>query len=118
MAFEDYPLVSEEVVNSLIEMAGDDSLVKELFGSYLNDLEDLVAKCNDHFSTSNYEGLKSDIHALKGVSGTIGCERMHQVCTSINNDVKSGVFDNLASFMQDFNGTSVELKALIQEKYV
>lgn len=116
--FTQYPLINEEVVNTLIEMAGDDSLVKELFGSYLNDLEDLVNKCNDSHQKLNIDSLKSDIHTLKGVSGTIGCERMFECCKAINDDLKSGVQENLDTQMIVFNNINQELVPLIQEKYV
>lgn len=118
LMFTQYPLINEEVVNTLIEMAGDDSLVKELFGSYLNDLEELVAKCNAAHKNMDIEQLKGDIHTLKGVSGTIGCERMFECCNAINDDLKSGIQDNLDSQMVAFNNVNQELVPLIQEKYV
>lgn len=116
--FAQYPLINEEVVNTLIEMAGDDSLVKELFGSYLSDLDELVTKCNESHQTLKIEQLKGDIHTLKGVSGTIGCERMFECCKAINDDLKSGVQENLDSQMKEFNSINEDLVPLIQEKYV
>lgn len=116
--FTQYPLINEEVVNTLIEMAGDDSLVKELFASYLSDLDELVTKCNESHKTLNIERLKGDIHTLKGVSGTIGCERMFECCKAINDDLKSGVQENLDSQMKEFNSINADLVPLIQEKHV
>ena len=116
--FTQYPLINEEVVNTLIEMARDDSLVKELFSSYLNDLDELIEKSNSAHKSLNIDSLKVDIHTLKGVSGTIGCERMFECCKAINNDLKSGVESNLDGQMIAFNQISKDLVIQIQEKYV
>lgn len=119
MDFSEYNLLDTTTIDQIRSFSEDDSMVKELFKSFLNDSHDMLGNINNIISQDHSSlGVKADIHSMKGVSGTIGAIRLHEILKAIDAKLKTEDTNNINSLYTEMNGCFDELEQLIQSNYL
>lgn len=73
-----------------------------LFEKFLNRFEndEHFEKGKEAYNAGDYTEIVKQIHALKGVSGTLGMERLYQAASDVVDDIRSENFDKLSIDME------------------
>jgi HPt (histidine-containing phosphotransfer) domain-containing protein len=83
--------LNKQTVDMILELAdGDNSVLLEIFSSFLKDAKELSEEINSAVSNLDWETLQFKVHTLKGLSGTIGAKPLFEICKNLNNDLKNG----------------------------
>lgn len=114
---EDFPILKDEILNSLKAM-GNEEVLKSLFKSFINDANQLVEEINTHLKSKNYQELRKANHTINGLSGTIGAIKMNKVCIAISTAIKEENFKDLPNIIHQLNHTHQELIQHINEKVI
>jgi HPt (histidine-containing phosphotransfer) domain-containing protein len=97
-------------IDTILELAdGDDSVLSELFSSFLKDAKELSEEINSAVYNLDWEKLQFKVHTLKGLSGTIGASSLFKICKTLNNDLKNG---NKVTAIDLANSLVIEYKEL------
>ncbi len=82
------PIFDMEVVNQLREMVGDETLIS-VFEDFENDAEIQIQNAKNAYP-NDVKTIQSELHTLKGNSGTIGLARIHDITEIIEVPSKTG----------------------------
>ncbi len=94
-----------------LEQFGEDDR-KEFLQVFLKGCENQINKINDSFRNKNEEEFLLAMHALKGISGNIGAERMFDLVSRIAYSVSNKV-EIEGDYIQDLQEKLEEVKILI-----
>ncbi len=88
--FNSYPVINEETISSINEQSGGDKdFLKMLFDSFFEDANELTEEIDTALKENDHKKLKEAVHSLKGLAGTIGASRLHEICKEIDKNLKS-----------------------------
>lgn len=92
---------SKHVLNSIIE-GEDEEFVRSLIDQFDVDIKTNLEKCRSAFDRKDLTSLERASHAIKGVAGTFGAHKLHELAREINNKsegdgVTQADIDNLAA---------------------
>tara|TARA_B110000211_G_C14010725_1_gene523003 strand:+ start:409 stop:801 length:393 start_codon:yes stop_codon:yes gene_type:complete len=88
--------LNKETIDGILELTGgDESILIELFESFLDDAKELSGGIKTSADTSDWDKLKFDVHTLKGLCGTIGANPLFEVCKVLNDDVCDGNYEKM-----------------------
>ena len=112
-------MIKEATIQQILELSGgDSSILVELFESFNNDAAELQEEIVAAFDKHDYKALKSSIHTLKGLSGTIGATSLFELCYNIDLELKnSGAFTD-ENALQQLVEENEKLKIYIIDKYL
>lgn len=119
MDFSQHPLLDTTIIDQIRSFSEDDSMIIELFDSFTNDCKEMMSKINSIVSTnpSSME-VKGEVHSMKGVAGTIGAIRLHEIFKAIDAKLKLEETDGLGEHYQAMNECYNELNTHINETYL
>jgi len=110
--------LNKETIDGILELAGgDDSILVELFESFLQDAKELSEGISLSVSKSNWDKLKFDVHSLKGLCGTIGANPLYEVCKELFEEVSKERFHNLKPLVSQIEKQYTELVSYIKSNY-
>lgn len=74
--------VKEQIVFYIRENLGieDTEIVNELFKEYCTTFQNYLVKIAQYIEQTNADGLYRAAHSLKGCSGNVGHEQVHELC--------------------------------------
>ena len=104
------PLNKDTIDNILELTGGDESILVELFQSFLLDAKELSERIKKSAVSSDVDQLVFDVHTLKGLCGTIGAIPLYEVCKVLNDDLKSG---NMSTSVDLANETILKYEDLM-----
>ncbi|WP_394991295.1 PAS domain S-box protein [Emticicia sp.] len=82
------PIFDMEVVNQLREMVGDETMIS-VFEDFEREAEEQIQNSKKAYP-DNVKTIQSELHTLKGNSGTIGLARIHEITEKIEVPSKTG----------------------------
>lgn len=105
--FNSYPVINEETISAINEQSGGDkAFLKMLFDSFFEDANELTEEIDTALKENDHKKLQEAVHSLKGLAGTIGASRLHEVCKEVDKNLKS-----------DENKAAKEMLPLLKENY-
>lgn len=110
--------LSKETIGSILELTGgDDSILIELFESFLVDAKELSTGISNATVSKDWEKLKFDVHTLKGLCGTIGANPLFEICKTLNEQIKDGSYNNVNLLVGEVDVKYRELVNYITSNY-
>ncbi|MDD5572007.1 MAG: PAS domain S-box protein, partial [Bacteroidales bacterium] len=89
MDFSNFPILNEETVNNIMnDLDGNKSELKNLFTNFIDDLDELFKKIQFAANNRNFQELKSAIHTVKGLTGTIGASQLYEIIKDLETSLK------------------------------
>lgn len=85
---ENIPAYDKEVIDGLREMVGNEML-ETVFDDFLTEAEEQIRNTKEAYP-DNVKTIQSELHTLKGNSGTIGLMRIHEITKEIEVPSKTG----------------------------
>lgn len=104
-----------EIINlefGLSQLSGNRSLLIKLFGKFSMEYQGLPEKLVEMNAQENMSAYKQAVHTIKGVSGNLGLNALHQAAKGLESAVISG--ENIDSSYQHFNAILAETLAQIK----
>ncbi len=112
-------MIKEETINQILDLSGGDTaILVELFTSFNDDSVILQNEISTAFNEKDYKALKSAIHTLKGLCGTIGATSVFEKSYEIDLTLKqTGEFTNQEK-INELLQENENLRAFIDNKYL
>ena len=111
-------VVDEEVLASLSDaVGGDPAFVKSMLEEFIVEAKEQVAAAILFHSESNCKGVQSELHTLKGNSGTLGASQVHSLCEKIEIKGKVCDFEHFANEIVDLQIALKNFEDAIKAKF-
>jgi two-component system sensor histidine kinase RpfC len=113
-------LISTEVLDSLASLSTENDFISTLVRRFYEDTEIQLHKMEKAISNKNTEAFLEHIHALKGSSGSIGAQCLHDMCKEVmsDNTTASSYISCLKRLSISFHETKHELQTYINQRVV
>ena len=92
-------IINQNTLNQLAKFGGQE-LIEETLHEFEMEAEELINNGIAHFEKSDYEGLRGELHTLKGNAGTLGVEKVSKQAAFIEKRLKANNFDNLDNHLK------------------
>lgn len=102
-------IINQNTLNQLHKFGGTE-LINSVLEEFNSEATELVENAFKALEDTDYESIRSDMHTLKGNSGTLGIERVSKNAEIIEKQVKDHNFDKLNLRLQELNIALVEFK--------
>ena len=111
---ENLPVLNSDTVDVIIEQAsGNREIVHDIFTSFLQDIDDLIAETKKAIAENNFEAMKKAVHTIKGLCGTIGASQLHEISKKIDRFNKKANFSEAEKLIPGFLKAYDHLKETI-----
>lgn len=88
-----YETIGSDYQTVLDRFCGHDEMLARFVADFLKDVTYL--KLNGAVQELDYQKIESQAHALKGVAGNLGFERLHEACGDLVSSVRYGRLDEV-----------------------
>ncbi|BDD05034.1 PAS domain S-box protein [Aureibacter tunicatorum] len=102
-------IISMAVIESLKKYADDESLYN-IYKDFDLEANEQIENCKFSIKSEDYKNILSNLHTLKGNSGTLGVNKVSELTIKIESDVKKGDVDNFESDMSELESLYMEFK--------
>jgi len=117
--FNSFPQLNPKNIETLRRQTQNaPGLFSELFTSFIEDCNELIAQISDSIVSKDYKKLSEAIHTIKGLSGTIGASRMYEITSFIDKSNKSNDFTTAVDLYPTLNQCFVELREYINSDVI
>jgi hypothetical protein len=89
-------VINQNTLNQLSKFGGQE-LIESTLIDFREESKELLQSIIDHYQAGNYEGMKKDLHTLKGNAGTLGVEKVSKQSSRIEKKLKQDNFDHIES---------------------
>ncbi|MFW5758740.1 MAG: Hpt domain-containing protein [Bacteroidota bacterium] len=87
-------LIDQETMNMLQEYAkGNPELVTDIIDSFVPEAQELISKIKNAIHSEDIELLRSSVHSLSGISGSIGASQLRAMASDSENAIKEGAHE-------------------------
>ena len=116
---EPEPVIDTEILQELKDMAGDDAdlMVAELIDSYLEDALPKLQGVFQALETNDAESLRSNAHALRSLSVTIGAVSLARICTELETIGRSGTTSGASNLVKELDREYQKVETALQSHY-
>lgn len=119
MNFEEHPQLNTETIDQIRSFSDDDSIIVDLFTSFIEDSENLINNIGSLVKeNNNNDKLKVAVHTLKGLAGTIGASRLHEICKVLDANLKNDNGSQNEELSDQFFSCFGDLKQHIEQTYL
>ena len=88
-------VVDIDVIHALSEaMGGDLAFVKGMLAEFIIEAKEQIEIAEKAYKLNDCQGVQSELHTLKGNSGTLGASHVHEICEMIEAKAKVCDFTN------------------------
>ena len=101
---ESEEIVDSKVLSQLMKYGGKNG-VNEMWQDFEIETTDLISKIKEAIRVENYVELKSCIHTIKGSAGTLGINKVTQIATQFDEEIKIYNYSNIESYMDSLVST-------------
>ncbi len=109
-------MVNQEVLERIKVLAkNNQAYLRNLYLSFKDDLDTLFKETYELISSQQNEALVKNIHTIKGLTGTIGATKLHEITTSFYTQLKEGNFENAHAQVQDMEKCYLETLPIIKQ---
>lgn len=98
---------------ALERFVGNRMLYEKFLNKYVED--ELAVKTREAYERESYHEMLEAVHALKGVSGTLGMDALYKVSAEIVNALRSEDYTDLDSMMERLQEEHEKMVALLKE---
>ena len=92
---DEIPVVDQGILDALSEAVGGDPVfVKGMLVDFISEAEQQIAQSKVAFQANDCKGVQSELHTLKGNSGTLGAAEVHARCEQIEKKAKLCNFEH------------------------
>lgn len=102
-------IINQNTLNQLAKFGGQE-LIEETLREFEEEAEELIKNGIDHFNKSDFEGLRGELHTLKGNAGTLGVEKVSKQAAFIEKRLKANNFDDLDDQLKTLSTLFEEFK--------
>ncbi|WP_416866848.1 MAG: PAS domain S-box protein [Imperialibacter sp.] len=106
---DDLKIVNTLVLDELSKYGGAE-MVESVLNDFLKEAQESLANCKDALRVSNYEVLRSELHTLKGNSGTLGIERFAWYVTQLEQELKRSIYEEVEKKLAQIEASFDEFK--------
>ncbi len=111
-------VVDEEVLASLSDaVGGDPAFVQSMLEEFVVEAKEQIAAAISAHSAGSCKGVQSELHTLKGNSGTLGAAQVHSICEKIELKAKVCDFTQFATEMVDLQIALKNFEDAIKAKF-
>jgi CheY-like chemotaxis protein/HPt (histidine-containing phosphotransfer) domain-containing protein len=111
-------VVDEEVLASLSDaVGGDPAFVQSMLEEFIAEAKEQIAAAIHFHADSNCKGVQSELHTLKGNSGTLGAAQVHSICEKMELKAKVCDFTQFASEIVDLQIALKNFEDAIKAKF-
>jgi CheY-like chemotaxis protein len=83
------PVVDKEILDSLLEaVGGEQSFVIDMLTEFVSEAKEQINAAIEANKLGDCKGVQSELHTLKGNSGTLGAAELHNLCEIIEKKAK------------------------------
>lgn len=102
-------VIDEEVLSSLqAAVGGEEAFVLGMLEEFIVEAREQISAAETAYIKDHCKGVQSELHTLKGNSGTLGAKEVHRICEIIEGKAKVCDF-------KDFEKEVVELKQALDD---
>ena len=88
-------VVDIDIIHALSEaMGGDLAFVKGMLAEFIIEAKAQIEAAEKAYRMNDCQGVQSELHTLKGNSGTLGASQVHEICEKIESKAKVCDFTN------------------------
>ena len=111
-------VVDEEVLASLSDaVGGDPAFVQSMLEEFIAEAKEQITASISAHSAGSCKGVQSELHTLKGNSGTLGAAQVHSICEKIELKAKVCDFTQFASEIVDLQIALKNFEDAIKAKF-
>lgn len=111
-------VVDEEVLASLSDaVGGDPSFVQSMLEEFIAEAKDQISSAISFHAAGSCKGVQSELHTLKGNSGTLGAAQVHSICEKIELKAKVCDFEHFPSEIVDLQIALKNFEDAIKAKF-
>lgn len=93
-------VVDVDIIHALSEaMGGDSAFVKGMLLEFIVEAKEQIESAEKAYKLNDCKGVQSELHTLKGNSGTLGASQVHVICEKIEGNAKVCDFKNFEKEM-------------------
>jgi CheY-like chemotaxis protein/HPt (histidine-containing phosphotransfer) domain-containing protein len=113
-----YEVVDEEVLKSLSDAVGGDPVfVEGMLVEFIAEAEEQIAMAEKAFAANDCKGVQSELHTLKGNSGTLGAAQVHTICEKIELKAKVCEFSQFPVEIIELKEALASFKQVISDRF-
>lgn len=87
-------IINQNTLNQLFKYGGED-LIKSVLEEFDEETDNFLSECKEMFKNSNFEGIRSHLHTIKGNAGTFGIERLGKCAEQVERKLKEKNYLNV-----------------------
>jgi CheY-like chemotaxis protein/HPt (histidine-containing phosphotransfer) domain-containing protein len=111
-------VIDEEVLKSLSDaVGGDPSFVEGMLIEFIAEAEEQIASAEKAFVNKDCKGVQSELHTLKGNSGTLGAAQVHTICEKIELKAKACEFSQFPHEIETLKEALAIYKQQISDRF-
>jgi PAS domain S-box-containing protein len=111
-------VVDEEVLASLSDaVGGDPSFVQSMLEEFIAEAKDQIASAISAHQAGSCKGVQSELHTLKGNSGTLGAAQVHSICEKMELKAKVCDFEHFPTEIVDLQIALKNFEDAIKAKF-
>lgn len=111
-------VVDEEVLASLSDaVGGDPAFVQSMLEEFIVEAKEQITAAISAHASSSCKGVQSELHTLKGNSGTLGAAQVHSICEKIELKAKVCDFTQFATEIVDLQIALKNFEDAIKAKF-
>ncbi len=111
-------IVDEEVLASLSDaVGGDPAFVQSMLEEFITEAKEQIAAAISSHGAGSCKGVQSELHTLKGNSGTLGAAQVHSICEKIELKAKVCDFTQFATEIVDLQIALKNFEDAIKAKF-
>jgi HPt (histidine-containing phosphotransfer) domain-containing protein len=111
-------VVDEEVLKSLSDAVGGDPVfVEGMLTEFIAEAEEQIALAEKAYEANDCKGVQSELHTLKGNSGTLGAAQVHHICEKIELKAKVCEFSQFPHEIVELKEALAAFKQVISDRF-
>lgn len=113
-----HEIIDEEVLKSLSDaVGGDPAFVEGMLTEFIAEAEAQIAAAEQAYARDDCKGVQSELHTLKGNSGTLGAAVVHTLCEQIEGKAKACEFSQFPTEIQELKQALAQFKQAISDRF-
>lgn len=87
-------IINQNTLNQLFKYGGED-LIKSVLEEFDEETDNFISECKEMYKSSNFDGIRSHLHTIKGNAGTFGIERLGKCAELVEKKLKEKNYINV-----------------------
>jgi HPt (histidine-containing phosphotransfer) domain-containing protein len=115
---QSWEVVDEEVLKALSDAVGGDPVfVEGMLLEFIAEAEEQILQAEKAYAANDCKGVQSELHTLKGNSGTLGASQVHILCEKIELKAKVCEFSQFPVEIAALKEALAAFKQVISDRF-